>query len=358
MRTPRIAVLPGDGIGPEVTQVALRVAEAAGFQAELEHHPIGWRLWREQGDPLPERTIEACRQADAVLLGAITSKPEKEAQEELVESLQGRGLTYRSPVLRLRQELGLSVNIRPAKGNNVDLVVFRENTEDLYGGHEARPVPPALQEHFPGLPTGEGSAVTLRVVTQAATKRLCEAAFAHAERTGRDRITLVEKPNVLRATGGLVREVFQEVALDHPRIAVDELNVDAACALLVREPERFQVIVATNLFGDILSDLGAELAGGLALAPSKNLGDTAALFEPVHGSAPAIAGRGVANPIGAVRTVALMAEHLGQEEPARRIEQAVDHVLAETGQRMIDTGGHMDTKRIERALLDAVGAGF
>lgn len=351
---PKVVVLPGDGIGPEVTDVALRVAEAAGFQAEPEPRPIGWRLWQEQGDPLPPQTLEACKKADAVFLGAITSKPEDQAQRELAESLQGKGLTYRSPIVRLRQELGLYLNIRPVRGNGVDLVVFRENTEDLYAGQEARPVPAGLQEHFPGLPTGEDAAVSLRVITQTATRRLCEAAFAHAEASGRDRVTLVEKPNVLRATGGLVREVFQETAREHPRIHADELNVDAACALLVREPDRFQVVVATNLFGDILSDLTAELAGGLALAPSMNLGEHAALFEPVHGSAPAIAGKGTADPIGAVQTVALMARHLGQEEAAQRIERSVEQVLA---QRDLSTSGmrpQVETAQVEKALLDAV----
>jgi isocitrate/isopropylmalate dehydrogenase len=355
MSTPRIVVLPGDGIGPEVTQVALRVAQAAGLDAQIENHEIGWECWREQGDALPAKTLEACRGARAVFLGAITSKSEDQAQAELAPHLQGQGLRYRSPIIRLRKALDLHINLRPAQGNGLDLVVFRENTEDLYTGHEAHPVPGPLADHFPGLPVGEEAAVSLRVITKTATRRIAEAAFAHAQRNGLRRVTLVEKPNVLRVTGGLVRRTFYEVAQDHPQIEADDLNVDAACALLVRQGEDFQVIVATNLFGDIISDLAAELAGGLSLAPSANLGDPGGLFEPVHGSAPTIAGRGIANPIGAVRAAAMMARHLGQLEVAQRIDQAVQHVLAQQGLRTLDQGGQARTRDIEDALLEQVG---
>ncbi len=353
---PRIALLPGDGIGPEVTAVARRVAEAAGLDAQWDKHPVGWRSWCENGDPLPEATLAACREADAVLLGAVTSKGEAQAQKELAPALQGQGRRYVSPILRLRRALSLYVNVRPVKGGRMELTIFRENTEGLYSGHEAHPVPASLQAVFPGLPVGTDAAVSLRLVTNEAITRLSHAAFQHAEQHGNRRVTLVEKPNVLRATGGLVQQAFHAAARDYPGIQVEEQNVDAACALMVREPERFQVIVATNLFGDILSDLAAELAGGLSLAASVNRGPEHALFEPVHGSAPSIAGQGRANPIGAVRAVAYMADHLGEHEAGRRIRHAVDHVLHEPTLRTIDQGGEATTAMVEAALLAGLEA--
>ncbi len=349
-----IALLPGDGIGPEVTAVARRVSEAAGFDARWQEHPVGWHEWCRNGRPLPEKTLEGCRDADAVLLGAVTSKPEAQAQKELDPRLQDQRLRYVSPVLQLRRALGLHLNLRPAVGNGMDVTVFRENSEGLYAGHEARPIPASLGEIFPGLPTGDDAAVSLRLVTRQAIERLSRQAFAHAQAHGKDRVALVEKPNVLRATGGLVRETFHQVAKDHPGVTVEEVNIDAACALLVRDPQRFQVIVATNLFGDIISDLAAELAGGLSLAASANLGETHALFEPVHGSAPDIAGQGLANPIGAVRSAALMAHHVGQLEPAQRMEHAVDAVLADPALRSVDLGGRATTTEIEQGLLAAL----
>jgi isocitrate/isopropylmalate dehydrogenase len=312
-----VAVLPGDGIGPEVTAVARRVLEAAGLEATWSEHPVGWSEWCRVGEPLPAATLDACRAADAILFGAITSKPDDEAQRALPAAL--RGTSYRSPILRLRHELVLWANVRPVRGNGLDLVIFRENTEGLYAGLETDGA--ALQGVFPGL--AADAAVSLRVVTPAATRRIFEAAFRHAEAEGRLRVTLVEKANVLRRSGGLVRRIFYEVAADFPDLEADDLHIDAACALLVRDPSRFDVVVATNLFGDILSDLAAELSGGLATAASANLGDHRALFEPVHGSAPDIAGTGVADPRGAVAAAAMLARHVGQADVAVRIEQAL-----------------------------------
>lgn len=328
IRVPHVACLPGDGIGPEVVTVARRVLEAAGLEATWSEHPVGWSCWTADGDPLPPETLAACREADAVLFGAITSQPEAEAQAALPEHLRD-GRRYRSPILRLRRELGLWANVRPARGPRIDLVLWRENTEGLYAGVERRPDP--------------DTAVTERVITRAATTRICEAAFDHAERHGRGRVTLVEKANVLRATGGLVREVFWAVARRHTGVEADELHVDAACALLVRDPGRFDVVVATNLFGDIFSDVAAEVAGGIGTAASANLGETHALFEPVHGSAPDIAGRGVADPRGAVAAGAMMARHLGQETVADRVETALARVLDQA-----------TTAAWEAALLDVL----
>lgn len=355
-RTPTIAVLPGDGIGPEVVAVARRIAEAAGMKARWQEHLVGWREWCENGDALPDSTLAACREADAVFLGAVTSKGEKQAQNELAPRLQGQGLRYVSPILRLRRELALHVNIRPVAGNGMDLTIFRENTEGLYAGHEAHPVPPEMQQTFLGLPTGPDAAVSLRLVTRGAIERLSRCALQHAQEHGNLRVALVEKPNVLRATGALVQETFETVANEYPGIGTEVVNVDAACALMVREPARFQVIAATNLFGDILSDLAAELGGGLSLAASVNQGSEHALFEPVHGSAPTIAGQGKANPIGAVRAVALMADHLGQQDVGDRMRRAVDAVLAEPDLRTIDQGGTASTAMVETALLERLEA--
>lgn len=357
MRGPaRIALLPGDGIGPEVTAVARRVAEAAGLQAHWQEHAVGWDEWCQRGNPLPDETLDGCRDADAVFLGAVTSKGEREAEQELAPWLQGQGLRYTSPILQLRRSLGLHTNLRPAIGNGMRLMVFRENSEGLYAGHEAHPVPEGLRAHFPGLPTGADTAITLRVVTRAAIERVARSAFAYAQAHGEHRVTLVEKPNVLRATGALVQAAFDDVAKEFPKIDTETLNIDAACALLVRDPSRFQVIVATNLFGDILSDLAAELSGALSLAASANLGDAHALFEPVHGSAPDIAGQGIANPLGAVRSAAMMARHLGQGDVADRIDKAVDTVLANADLRSRDQGGEASTEMIEQGLLAALAS--
>ncbi len=347
-RFPRIAVLPGDGVGPEVTGVAVRALRTAGFQGTLTEHPVGWPEWCAHGEALPAATLQACHDADAVLFGAITSKPEDQAQAEVAPRLRGQA-RYRSPILRLRQELGLYANVRPCRGNGMDLVLFRENTEGLYAGFEQARASPGLLREFPGLPAD--AAVSLRVVTPRGARRICEAAFAHAQAHGRRRVTLLEKANVLRETGGLMRCAFHEAAQGFPGIAADELHIDAACARVVSRPGDFDVVVASNLFGDVFSDVAAEVSGGLPLAASANLGDRNALFEPVHGSAPDIAGQGVANPLGAVKAAAMMAKHLGQDAVAERIEAAVARLVSEGTVLPRDMGGTATTKQIEDSLL-------
>ncbi len=368
----RIAFLPGDGVGPEVLAVARDVLVAAGFDADWVEAPVGWDPWRRHGDALPEETLRAARSADAVLFGAITSKGEPEAEAELDASLRGQGLRYRSPILRLRRELALHTNIRPARawaGNpnvvnpEIDLVVFRENSEGLYAGLELHPFPPEVRDAWASadpdsvLPeAADDTAVALRVVTRRATQRLVESAFQYALDEGRSTVTLVEKANVLRKTGGLVRRVFHEVAAEHPEIATHEMHIDAACARLVRDPAAFDVVVATNLFGDILSDVAAEVAGGLALAPSGNLGEEHTLFEPVHGSAPDVAGTGRANPIGAVLAGAMLARHVGQEDVAARVEDAVASLIAEQSALPLDLGGSATTVQVSDALVRRLAA--
>lgn len=317
--TPTIAYLPGDGIGPEVLSVARRALETAGFDGEFMECAVGWSEWRRHGDALPPATLETCRSADAVLFGAITSKSATEAEPELAPHLQGTGLQYRSPILRLRQELDLYANIRPILGGPYDLTIVRENTEGLYCGIGS----PAAGERFAPLGVPSDAAVDLRVVTPRGTERIIRHAFQLAEQEGRRTVTLVEKANVLRNTGGLVLDTFRRIASDFPDLATEVLHVDAACAHLVRDPERFDVVVATNLFGDILSDLAAELAGGLPGAASANIGDRHALFEPVHGSAPDIAGQGIADPTGALHAAAWMADHLGQHDVADAVRARV-----------------------------------
>jgi isocitrate/isopropylmalate dehydrogenase len=348
-----IAVLPGDGIGPEVTAVAVRTLQAAGFQGTFTEHPVGWSEWCARGEPLPAATLQACRDADGVLFGAITSKPDDQAQAELAPHLNGKA-RYRSPIVRLRQALDLYANVRPCQGNGMDLVLFRENTEGLYAGFETPRAGADLARHFPGLP--EDAAVSLRVITPKGARRIVEAAFAHAKATGRKRVTLLEKANVLRETGGLVRRTFQDVARASPGVAADELHIDAACARVVSRPGDFDVVVATNLFGDIFSDVAAEVSGGLPLAASLSFGDRHILAEPVHGSAPDIAGRGIANPLGAVKAAALLAARLGQDGVRRRLDDAVDRVVA--GGRVLpkDMGGSATTAQVETALLEALQA--
>ena len=320
-----VAVLAGDGIGPEVTAVAVRVLQAAGFQGSFTQHAVGWAEWCARGEPLPATTLQACRDADAVLFGAITSKPDDQAQAEVAPRLRGTA-RYRSPIVRLRQELDLFANVRPCQGNGMDLVLFREATEGLYAGFESGSVTPAIAAAFPGLPAD--AAVSLRVITRKGAQRICEAAFAYAAANGRRKVTLLEKANVLRATGAVMREAFQATARAHPGIVTDELHVDAACARVVSRPGDFDVVVASNLFGDIFSDVAAEAAGGLPCAASASFGPRHALFEPVHGSAPDIAGTGLANPLGAVKSAALLARHVVQAEVADRIEAAVARVRA------------------------------
>lgn len=305
----RVAVLAGDGIGPEVTEVAVEALQAAGFDGTFTKQPVGWACWAQDGDALPPATLDACRRADAVLFGAITSKPTAEATRE---GPLGAG-PYRSPILRLRQELGLWANVRPCQGRGVDLVLWRENTECLYTDREAK---------VTGLPAGAG--VDVRIITPAAARRICDAAFNDAARRGRSRVTLLEKANVLRRSGAVMLAAFQAAAAEHPDIEARVENIDAACAGIVTDPGAYDVVVASNLFGDIFSDVAAAVAGGLPQAASANLGDGHALFEPVHGSAPDIAGQGSADPRGAVRAAAMLARHVGQTDVADRMERALD----------------------------------
>jgi isocitrate/isopropylmalate dehydrogenase len=359
----RIAWLPGDGIGQEVADAARVVLDAAGFEAEYLHGDIGWEFWRQEGDALPARTLDLLRTTHCAFFGAITSKPAAEAKRELAPHLQGRGLTYRSPIVRMRQILDLYVCLRPCRawpGNplnyreDIDLVVFRENTEGMYIGVEFPQVP----ESFYAEPAIErlprDAAISIRSVTRRASRRIVEAAFQYAVRNGRRKVTAVHKANVLRATCGVFLEAAEEVAARYPAIEFDTANVDAMGMWLLKNPRSYDVIVTTNLFGDILSDLCAQLVGGMGFAYSGNIGETYAVFEPTHGSAPKHAGQNKVNPLAGILAAKMMVEWLGETRIARDIEGAVAHLIERGKIRTYDMGGSAGTTDIAHGVAEAL----
>jgi homoisocitrate dehydrogenase len=329
----RVCVIPGDGIGPEVLGAAARVLLALAPDAELVEAEAGWGCFQRHGAALPAATLEAARAADAILFGAVASPS---------HAVPG----YRSPIVQLRRELGLYANIRPTTSlpgrPAVDMVVVRENTEGLYAGRER-------------LEDGGDTAVAERVITRRASERIARAAFALARRRaaqlGRPgRVTVVHKANVLRVSDGLFRETALAVAAEYADVAVEEQLVDVAAMRVAQSPERFDVVVTTNLFGDILSDVACIHGGGLGLAASANLGDGRGLFEPVHGAAPDIAGRGTANPLAAIECVAMLLEWRGRGEQAARLRRAAAVALRD-GPRTPDLGGAASTAAVADAVL-------
>jgi len=344
----KIAWMPGDGVGHDVMEAARFVLDAMSFDAEYIPADIGWEFWRTEGDPLPQRTIDILKNTDCALFGAITSKPRDEANEELDPSLRGKGLSYFSPIVRLRQMFHLHTNMRPCKaypGNplnyrdDIDMVVFRENTEGMYGGVEFHPLP---QDVFDVLSKHHASkmerfakagldniALSTRIMTTQGCESICRQAFEYAKERQRAGVTLVEKPNVLRETGGLITRVFRGLAKEYEGLGAWEANIDAICMWMIKNPQEYDVLVAENMFGDIISDLCAGLVGGLGFASAANIGDDYAVFEPTHGSAPKYAGKGVVNPMAMLLTVKLMFDWLGESDAARRLEGAVAEVIAE-----------------------------
>lgn len=368
----KIAVLPGDGIGQDVTEAGLSVLEALGLDATYEHGDIGWAFWRSEGNPLPDRTLQLLKRTDCCLFGAITSKPKEEAAAELSPALAQEGFVYQSPIVRLRQEFNLHTNLRPCKsypGNplnfrdDLDLVVFRENTECLYAGVEYHPLPSELFEvmkkynknaaKFSKTPLAD-IAVSCRVFTRAACTNIVRQAFEYAKKNGYGTVTVVEKPNVIRETSGLMVRCAREVAKGYPEVKLQEANIDAICMWLIKNPQDYEVLVASNMFGDIISDLCAQLVGGLGFSPSANLGDRYAVFEPTHGSAPKYAGQYVANPTAMILTVVMMLAHLGESEKAEALEKAVAKVIAEGKVRTKDMGGRHSTKELAAAFCAAL----
>jgi isocitrate/isopropylmalate dehydrogenase len=353
----RIAWLPGDGVGIEVLEAARIVLDAVEFGAEYVHGDIGWEYWCSEGDAFPQRTIDLLKTVDAALFGAITSKPVKAAAAELAPELRDRNLVYRSPIVRMRQLFDLYTSLRPCKayaGNplnyreGIDLVVFRENTEDLYAGVEFSPVPETLAQTlsslskpfsaFAGL-AGDEYAISCKINTRKGSERIVRAAFEFARKNGRKKVTVVHKANVVRATDGLFLETAKEVARDFPEIVMDDANIDAMTMWLIKNPFNYDVLVAPNLYGDVISDLCAQLVGGLGFAASGNIGEKLAVFEPTHGSAPKYAGQYKVNPLATILAAKMMLAWLGESEKAARIEQAVAAVIAEGRVRTYDMGG-------------------
>lgn len=366
----KIAVLPGDGVGNDVMEACMLILDALRFDAEYTHGDIGWEFWSTEGNPLPDRTIELLRRSDACLFGAITSLPKEEAEEALPPELKGKGHSYFSPIVRLRQEFNLHTNLRPCKafqGNplnyrdGIDLVVFRENTEGLYVGVEFHPVPREVMDtlaahspkarRFASVPLDEMSMST-RIFTVAGCRRIVTQAFDYAAKHGYPTVTVVEKPNVLRETSGMMVRAAREVAKDYPKVELWEANIDAMAMWLVKNPEDYGVLVAGNMFGDIISDLCAQLVGGLGFAASGNIGDDFGVFEPTHGSAPKYAGQYKVNPTAMILSARLMLDFLGETEKASRIEKAVAAVIAEGEVRTYDLGGSSTTLEMAEAVAN------
>ena len=364
----RIAWLPGDGVGIDVMEATRLVLDALELDADYIPGDIGWEHWRTEGDALPARTIELLHSVDAALFGAITSKPVKAAEAELVPELRGKGLVYRSPIVRMRQLFDLYICLRPCKGyagnplnfrEGLDLVVFRENTEDLYAGVEFSPVPDDLVETlsrlskpfgaFSSLPTHE-YAISCKINTRKGSERIVRAAFDFARKFGRKKVTVVHKANVVRATDGLFLDAAREVGKDFPEVQFDEANVDAMTMWLLKNPFNYDVLVAPNLYGDIISDLCAQMVGGLGFGCSGNIGEKLAVFEPTHGSAPKYAGQYKVNPIATILAAKMMLDWLGEKEKASRLEAGVAAAIAEGRVRTYDMGGQASTLDMANAI--------
>jgi 3-isopropylmalate dehydrogenase len=373
-----IAWMPGDGIGKDVMDAARLVLDAMKFDAQYIPADIGWDFWCKEGNALPDRTIKVLQSTTCALFGAITSKPQDEAKEELAPELKGKNLQYFSPIVRLRQLFNLHTNMRPCKsypGNPlnyrgtamsnpsgadvpIDQVVFRENTEGSYGGVEFYPLPESVYTALCANPKMkpwkdkglDKVALSTRIVSVQGCTNICTQAFEYAKKTGRKRVTLVEKPNVLRETGGLMTRIFRKVAAAYPAIRADEANIDAICMWMFKNPQDYDVIVAENMFGDIVSDLCAGLVGGLGFAPSANLGDQYAVFEPTHGSAPKYAGQYKVNPIAMLLTVRLMFDWLGEKTMSSRLETAIARVVKEGKVRTYDMGGKASTLDVAKEI--------
>jgi len=330
-----VTLIPGDGIGTEVTEATLAVLEAVGAPFTYEWHLAGVAGLKEKGDPLPKETIESIRKTRLALKGPLATPV---------------GGGFRSSNVRLREEFHLYANLRPARTlipggryENIDLILVRENLEGLYVGFEHY-IPVGDDPHAVALASG--------VNTRAGGRRICEFAFDYALKNGRKKVTLVHKANVLKALTGLFLEAGRDVAKKYEgKIACDERIIDACAMQLVMNPYQFDVIVTTNLFGDILSDLNAGLVGGLGMAPAGNIGKDAAIFEAVHGSAPDIAGKGIANPLALMLSAAMMLDHVGQQEKAKAVQKAVDDVLLKDKVRTGDLGGKATTKQFTQAVV-------
>jgi 3-isopropylmalate dehydrogenase len=364
-----IVAMPGDGIGKVVLQEVIRVLDAAGFEADYVNGDIGWDFWCNEGNPLPQRTLDLIEKHKIGLFGAITSKPKDAAFEELSPALKEKNLVYASPIVGLRQHFGLDICMRPCltyKGNplnfirrgrdggieepQIDVVIFRQNTEGLYGGVEWSDPPqqvydalmthPKFKKNFSMHPKDEVS-VSTRIFTKKYTGRILRAAFEHAKKYGYKSVTLCEKPNVIRETSGMMYKMAKEMQkADYPQIELWNTNIDAQMMWLTKNPEDYGVIVAGNMFGDIASDGFAGLIGGLGFAASAQYNPDSGIgvFEPTHGSAPKYADYPVSivNPIAMVESACMMLDFIGENDRAKRIRKAVADVVSEGKVRTYD----------------------
>ena len=333
--THRLTLIPGDGIGPEVTRAVLRVLEAAGFRAEWEEFSAGAAALQEHGTTLPEPLLDSIRKNKVALKGPITTPI-------------GEGFT--SVNVGLRKALYLYANLRPvwnlpnvpSRFQNVDLVIVRENTEDLYAGLEHTVVPGVVE--------------SLKIITEKASTKIARFAFNYARKHQRKRVTAVHKANIMKLSDGLFLECARKVARDYPEVQYDERIVDALCMHLVMHPEKLDVLVLPNLYGDIVSDLCAGLVGGLGVVPAANLGDGGiGVFEAVHGTAPDIAGQDKANPTALLLSAVLMLYHLNEDDRAQRIKQALWTALGDGSARTADLGGTATTTQFADAIVKALG---
>ena len=389
-----VVVMPGDGIGNTVLPEALRVLEAAGFEADWIEAGIGWEHWIEEGNPLPEKTVELIAEHKVALFGAITSKPKDKAAAEIKPELRDKGFVYFSPIVGLRQRFDLDVSIRPCitfPGNplnfirrgadgspdepRVNSVIFRQNTEGLYGGVEWTNPPDqvwdALNSHprfkaFRDVPRDD-LAVSTRIFTREKCRRICQEAFSYAEKHGYSSVTVCEKPNVIRETSGMMLDEARKVHADYPGIQLWDTNIDAQMMWLTKNPEDYGVIVAGNMFGDIISDGFAGLVGGLGFAASANIGKEVGVFEPTHGSAPKYAelDPSIVNPIAMVLSAVMMLDWLGETEIASRVRSAVASVVADgkvqcydmlkmRGSAQAITDGAATTSQMTDAIIQAL----
>ena len=324
----RITLIPGDGIGPEVSTAACRVIEAAGVAVDWDVQPAGLEVARVGGNPLPERVIESVRANRFALKGPCGTPI---------------GGGFRSVNVTLRQALDLYANVRPVKSLpkvesrfDVDMVIVRENTEGLYAGLELMIMP--------------GIAQSIKLTTERGSRRIAEFAFRYAARHARPRVTIVHKANIMKISDGLALEVTRKVGAEYPAVELKEMIVDAAAMTMVRNPNSLGVLVTENLYGDILSDLGAGLVGGLGFVPGANIGDDAAVFEAVHGTAPDIAGKGIANPTAIIQSAVMMLHHLGETSAAEAIERAIVRIYDERKVVTRDIGGQAGTEEFTSEL--------
>jgi len=359
-----IVTMPGDGIGATVLPEALRVLEAAGFEADYVHADIGWEFWIKEGNALPERTLALLEEHKLGLFGAITSKPKDKAAAELSPELQDKGYVYYSPIVGMRQHFDLHTCLRPCKsfaGNPlnfirrkgdgfdepmVDVAIFRQNTEGLYAGVEWTDPPPVVRDamnthvkmaKFKDIP-GEDLAISTRIFTRKACHSICKAAFEYAKKFGYKSVTVCEKPNVIRETSGMMMFEARKVQKDYPGIELWNTNIDAQMMWLTKNPEDYGAIVSGNMFGDIVSDGFAGLVGGLGFACSANIGDEVAVFEPTHGSAPKYQelDPSIVNPMAMILSACMMLDHIGEAEKATKIRDAIATVIAEGKVRTYD----------------------